>query len=259
MKNTFIHLKAKICTTVLILMIVLTAILPNIIPAKPIREIQTKKIENIKNLCPLSELIDNMEAGDILISLPGKESQYGHCRIFTGYNSSRNRYSFVNSYYHVIGYSLSKFGVSLAFLSITYSWGYDGITIVRVNATSEQKQNAADFAKVQVGKRFDFRFDRGDKNFNPEDTTDHNADEWYCSELPWASYYNCNNSFPKKEPEGGYIYGEGIDVDVNGWEKDCSDHSDEAYSFVHPLDIINDDDTQIINTWIRPSRRYKYN
>jgi len=35
----------------------------------------------------------------------------------------------------------------------------------------------------------------------------------------WAAYYNCNNPFPDLEPEGGYVYGDGIDLDRNNWDK----------------------------------------
>jgi len=212
----------------------------------------------LNKLALMFDFIDKMEPGDIIIHLPGNEDQYGHCRLFTGYNSLNNRYSFVDSYYHVLGYSRNKARVALLFLFITCHWKYDGVVIVRVNATAEQKQNAIDFANLQIGKRFEFNIGRSSKNYNPEDKTHRTADQFYCSELPWAAYYNCNNSFPKKAPEGGYIYGEGIDIDVNGWEKDNDNPIWGKFAFVHPLNIIMDDNVQIIDVWMRANKEFNY-
>ena len=209
----------------------------------------------MNKLIELSSFIDKIEPGDILIHLPGREGQYGHCRIVTGLTTGIiKKYTLADAYYHVLGYTCNKLTLSLIILLITYSWGYDGISLVRVNATTEQKQNAVDFAKLQIGKFFDMPYDRGAKNYNPEDPNDSNANQWYCSELPWAAYYNCNNSFPEEKTVGGYIYGEGIDIDSNGWEIDCVGFLGKEYALVHPIDIINDDDVQIIDTWIRPDR-----
>ena len=61
-----------------------------------------------------------------------------------------------------------------------------------------QKQNAIDFIKRQLGKRFQNNWTN--KNYNPEDVeNDTYANEWYCSELLWAAYYNCDNPFPEKK------------------------------------------------------------
>ena len=104
-------------------------------------------------------------------------------------------------------------------------------------ANSTQKQNAINFTKRQLGKKFQGGFFGifADKNYNPNDIdNDALANEWYCSELVWAAYYNCNNPFPEEEPEGGYTYGDGIDIDRNGWKKNILDHT-----AVWPNEIIN--------------------
>ena len=103
-------------------------------------------------------------------------------------------------------------------------------------ASDTQKQNAIDFAKRQIGKKFQSEFLglEGDKNYDPTDKSDPLANEWYCSELVWAAYYNCNNSFSDEKPEKEYIYGEGIDLDKNGWQKNIFGHT-----VVRPKEILN--------------------
>jgi hypothetical protein len=72
------------------------------------------------------------------------------------------------------------------------------------------------------------------KNYNPEDiNNDSYANEWYCSELIWAAYYNCNNSYPESEPQLGYVYGKGIDLDRNGWNNNLLN-----ISIVFPREIL---------------------
>jgi hypothetical protein len=105
------------------------------------------------------------------------------------------------------------------------------------NANSYQKNNAINFTKRQLGKKFQGEFFgiNADKNYNPEDIkNDTFANEWYCSELVWAAYYNCNNPFPKEEPKNGYIYGNGIDIDKNQWKKNVFGHT-----VVWPKEILN--------------------
>jgi hypothetical protein len=65
-------------------------------------------------------------------------------------------------------------------------------------------QNAINFAKSQVGKKFVPLFDIYTgrfhiKNSNPDDPNDPLSDSWYCTEIIWAAYYN-----------------QGIDIDSNG-------------------------------------------
>lgn len=252
-------MKKKILTIILILFLILTIFLPNIILGGTIA---SNKDDNNKEILSqalsLTKIIDKLEKGDIIIHLPGGEKQNGHCRILTDIKTPFIKYTFAETYCHVLSYSCSKFMLKIILLFITYSWNYDGVIIIRVKATDEQKQNAVDFAKLQIGKKFDGFFSRGKKNYNPEDKNDHNANQWYCSELPWAAYYNCNNYFPDKVPIGGYVYGEGIDIDSNGWEIDCRGFLGNEYALVYPKDIINDNDIEIIDTWIRPDREHKY-
>jgi hypothetical protein len=173
---------------------------------------------------------NKLKPGDIIIYLPGRSVQYGHCRLFKGYTPFTRKYMIIESFYHVIKYKCRLFGLMFPY----HLFRYDGIVIVRVNATAEQKQNAIKFAENQVGKRFDFDHDKENKNFDPKDPNDPNANKWYCSELVWAAYYN-----------------QGIDIDYNGWEKDIQDKKGNNYSFVSPLDIIADDDVQVMKIWER--------
>jgi hypothetical protein len=83
---------------------------------------------------------------------------------------------------------------------------------------SKQIQNAIDFARRQVGKEFQIEWIN--KNYNPTDVkNDSLANKWYCSELIWAAYYNCYNEFPENTDEELYVYGQGIDIDFNGWKR----------------------------------------
>ncbi len=64
--------------------------------------------------------------------------------------------------------------------------------------------SAIEFAKSQEGKKFVPLFDFYTqtfhyKNANPDDPNDPLSDDWYCTELIWAAYYN-----------------QGIDIDSNG-------------------------------------------
>lgn len=246
-------MKIKSISIAIILFTISTAFLPVITQSTASEANSSNIIENkIKTkdrFSAIFDFIDKIQPGDIIIHLPGRETQYGHCRIFTGLKN--DKYCFVDSYYHVLGYSLSKIGLATMLFLLTTIWRYDGIVLLRVNATSEQKQNAIDFANLQVGKMFDFNYDGSGKDYNPENKDHRTAKRWYCSELPWAAYYNCNNSFPKKRPEGGYVYGEGIDIDANGWSKDHDHPLVGQFTLVYPMDIVKDSDTQIIDSWMR--------
>jgi hypothetical protein len=167
----------------------------------------------------------------------------GHSRLVIGYEPSKNRLKCIES---------------LSRVDYTYVYPHSLINdlwiFARVEgASEEQKQNAIDFAITQLGKFFQ-RYTYYDigfiKNYDPTDTNDPYADYWYCSEIIWAAYYNCNNPFPTQEPEGGYIYGEGIDIDWNGWEEDA--YFDKEFIYVpsvKPGDILlHDDVNPIIGT-----------
>ena len=73
----------------------------------------------------------------------------------------------------------------------------------------------------------------------------HSQISWYCTELVWAAYYNCNHSPEEK------IYGQGIDIDRNEWRKDSL-----IYSMVWPNNIIRDDDVEVF--YLRKNRNNNF-
>jgi hypothetical protein len=169
-----------------------------------------------------------LEPGDIAFKRPDWfPYALNHCLLYIGYNDSTERYVFIEAY------GVGDQQVQYRYENESTLTGslYGPFAKVR-HANNTQKQNAIDFAKRQLGKPF--QRDWINKNNNPEDTTnDSLAGEWYCSELVWAAYYNCNNPFPEEEPEDGYVYGAGIDLDRNGWEKNLLN-----ITTVHPLEIL---------------------
>lgn len=168
-----------------------------------------------------------LEPGDIAFKRPDWFPYFlNHCLLYIGYNNSTGLYVFIEAY--GVG-QLVKYRYENE--STLIGSFYGPFAKVR-HANNTQKQNAIDFAKTQLGKPFQGQWIN--KNYNPKDTVnDPLADKWYCSELVWAAYYNCNNSFPEEEPEDGYVYGEGIDLDRNGWEKNLLN-----ITTVHPLEIL---------------------
>jgi len=168
-----------------------------------------------------------LEPGDIAFKRPQDfPIILNHCVLYIGYNESTRLYIFIeaNSPSNKVQYRYENESTLLGPL-------YRLFAKVR-HANSSQKQNAIDFVKRQLGKPF--QYDWINKNYNPEDTeNDSLADEWYCSELVWAAYYNCNHPFPELEPDEGYVYGDGIDLDRNGWKKNFL-----GIITVHPLEIL---------------------
>jgi len=84
---------------------------------------------------------------------------------------------------------------------------------LRVNATDEQIENAMQFAF----SRYDSYYQEaiyppfGIKCNDPDDPNPfHWPNYWYCFELVWASYRNCNG-----------VIGEGIEIDANGRDYDA--------------------------------------
>ncbi len=158
--------------------------------------------------------VSELKTGDIAFKHPDAFPDFfptiiDHCLLFIGYNELTGEYSFIEA--SIMGSKVKYTNVSKALIT-EECWGPFG----RVKtANSTQIENAIDFVKTQLGKRFQNEWTN--KNYNPEDTkNDSLADKWYCSELIWAAYFNCNNNFPKDKPTEGYIYGEGIDLDWNG-------------------------------------------
>ena len=192
-------------------------------------EFNTPELHNIHHNNPVSKYtisnISELEPGDILFQI----SQYvvQHCLLYKGYNTSTNTYEFIEAHSaHNVRYR------SLSENSVNYLVYNKFVRVKTANAT--QKQNAILFAETQIGKEFELDMILHDKNHNPNDPNDPYATTWYCTELMWAAYYNCNHTPDKK------IYGEGIDIDRNEWEKDSL-----IYSMVWPEDILKDDDIEL--------------
>jgi hypothetical protein len=169
--------------------------------------------------------ISKLEPGDIAFKHPEIfpdrfPTIIDHCLLFIKYNETTDEYVFIEA--SVIGSQVRYRNESEDTIT-GETWGPFG----RVKtANSTQKSNAIDFVKRQLGREFQGEWIN--KNYNPEDTVnDSLADEWYCSELIWAAYINCNNPFPKNRPNKGYVYGQGINLD---WNKG---------SIVKPKDIKN--------------------
>jgi len=184
-----------------------------LLPKSEIKTVQSLAHLPIFNTFFNQIAISNLQFGDIAFKHP--EAFKGpiiidHCLICTDYNASTDTYSFIEAHFH--------HGVQLRYekrenLSIL-GWGpYARV----ISANDTQKQNAISFAKQQIGREFQSEW--MNKNYNPTDLqNDSLADEWYCSELIWAAYYNCNNYFADNIDEKEYIYGDGIDIDFNGWD-----------------------------------------
>lgn len=182
----------------------------------------------------------NLKPGDIAFRQPDLVPDnmpflIDHCLLFVEYNNTNNKYVFIEA---------SAWGVRYKEADREELFGnlWKGFRRVKSKYVNDiQKQNAIAFAKLQVGKEFQGDWATLNKNYNPNDIeNDIYANEWYCSELIWAAYYNCNNSFPEKEPEKGYLYAEGIDLDPNGWEIDyirpLNNHSS---SIIYPRELYN--------------------
>jgi len=180
-------------------------------------------------------LSSSLSPGDIAFKHP--EAFRGpiiidHCLLCTGYDNETDTYEFIEAHFHHgVQYRFEKSeNISHA------SWG----PYVRVfSASNEQKRNAIDFARKQIGRAFQKEWIN--KNYNPTDNeNDSFADEWYCSELIWAAYYNCNFQFPENLTDSQCFYGDGIDLDMNGWMKVLN------ISVVAPREILFDDDVRRI-------------
>lgn len=179
----------------------------------------------------ITQNLSMLQPGDIAFKHPDIFPDYfptilDHCLLYVGFNNSTGMYVFIEA-------SMVDTRVQYRFETEETLTGpfYGPFARVR-HANESQKQNAIDFAKRQIGKPFQGEWIN--KNYNPEDTiNDPLADKWYCSELIWAAYYNCNNPFPEEEPENGYVYGDGIDLDRNGWRRNVFN-----YTIVTPRDIL---------------------
>lgn len=197
--------------------------LSNTISAVKIADLNTTSIREVTN--KKSDIVD-LKMGDILFCV----SQYitMHCLIFKQYNFTNEMYEFIEAN--------SEHGVRRIFYSentVNNTIIYKKFVRVK-NANETQKQNAILFAESQIGKEFEWDMFFHNKNNIPNNSNDPFSDVWYCTELAWAAYYNCNHS------PGEKIYGLGIDIDRNEWRKDSL-----IYSMVWPNNILRDDDVEV--------------
>lgn len=204
---------------IFLLILFINIIIPNI-PSEPIKNNIIINDENNLNIQP----------GDILFRQIENTTITDHSLLYIDFNSNNKTYLFIEAkcffgFDHVTKKEYSK--------DELLSGNFRKFARVK-NINETQKQNAIDFAIFQLGKPFDHGFFHHDKNYNPYDIDDKNSSKWYCTELVWAAYYNCNYSPEKK------IFGFGIDIDNNGWKKDSFGNS-----MVWPHNIILDDDTKI--------------
>jgi hypothetical protein len=193
------------------------------VSAIKIHDLNVTSIREITN--KISGIAD-LKLGDILFQF----SQYipMHCILFKQYNSTNKTYEFIEAN--------SEYGVRRIFYSeneLNNTIIYKKFARVK-NANATQKQNAILFAESQIGKEFELNFLFHNKNNIPNSPDDPFSNSWYCTELVWAAYYNCNHSPEEK------IYGQGIDIDRNEWRKDSL-----IYSMVWPNNIIWDDDIEV--------------
>lgn len=161
----------------------------------------------------------DLKSGDIMFETVYTFLMYVHTLMFIRYEESNETYVFIEapanspvryeyfSYEAISDPSHYKFGRVIV-------------------ASDQQIQNAVLFAESQLGKEFQDNF-IWPKNYNPNDPDDMYADAWYCSELIWAAYYNCDHH-PDEQ-----IFGDGIDIDYN------------YGPFVKPRDIRRDLDVKV--------------
>lgn len=198
-------MKKKIFTILIFLFLLFTFLKSSYIVNSRSIDITNKKTNFIFEEITKSEL----EPGDIAFKNPDLFPwPIDHCLIFVEYNQSSDLYCFIEANCH--------YGVQYRWANMDELKGNMWGPYARVkSANSIQKQNAIDFSKRQIGKEFQGEWNN--KNYNPDDLeNDSLSNEWYCSELLWAAYYNCNNPFPEEKPKNGYTYGDGIDLDRNG-------------------------------------------
>lgn len=181
--------------------------------------LHSENLHTLKNnsIITYEQNLSLLQPGDIAFKHPDIFPDYfptviDHCLLFVEYNNSNGLYLFIEA-------GMPHDQVQYRYVTEAELTGpFYGPFVKVKHANESQKQNAIDFAKRQIGKPFQGEWIN--KNYNPEDTlNDSLANEWYCSELLWAAYYNCNNPFPEQKPENGYVYGDGIDIDRNGWNK----------------------------------------
>ena len=129
-----------------------------------------------------------------------------HCMLFVGINED-NKYAFIEAN------SMENVWMPEYDIDWVNSELFD--LVARVNTTPTKIDGALEFAKEQVGKKFEYIHE---KEFNPD------TEYWYCTELIWASFYS-----------------QGVDIDYNGWE----DNFYFNYPVIMPFEIYFDDDVDV--------------
>jgi len=169
--------------------------------------------------CPEPKIsaFKELEPGDIMFKTVYTCLIYVHTLILKEYDEDLDKYLFVEA--SLSGVKTDYYDLEEISNATKYKFGRV------ITATELQKQNAILFAESQIGKKF--QWDWVGKNFNPNDESDAYANEWYCSELIWAAYQNCDHH-PDEQ-----IFGKGINIDCN------------AGLNVKPRDIRNDLDVRV--------------
>lgn len=131
-------------------------------------------------------LLSAAQKGDIIYEAYGGYGITGHCAIVEG-----KFYDEASGHWYIRMIEATAPGVIRSILEDTCVNDWD-VHLLRVpNATQEQIDHAVDFCIGELGSTYNLDF-----------AHDYSADEndWYCSELVWAAYYN-----------------QGIDIETKGF------------------------------------------
>ena len=204
-------IKKKISCLIIITLLFLTNF--SIISARTFDNVSSDDEDDCD--CPDPEITSakTLQPGDIMFKTVYTCLIYVHTLIFKQYHEDIDKYEFIEA---AIDGGVKSDLYDLDEITNSSKYKFARVT----TASDAQKQNAILFAESQIGKHFQWDFLY--KNFDPDDPDDEYSDQWYCSELIWAAYYNCNY-----HPDDN-VYGRGIDIDCNGG------------IFVKPRDIRND-------------------
>ena len=180
----------------------------------------------------IDDLVVNLKKGDIVTRNVDADrfplfKDFKHPLMYTGENITNDtgvviKYAFIEA----------NGGGNVEYWNYTKEKLVESIhkTIFRVvNANDIQIDNAVKFLKSQLGKKFQTIIEEMVKENDPTKN-----DSWYCTEIIWAAYYNCDY-----DPADG-IYGHGIDIDCN---KGLN---------VWPWDIFNSKETREFPLFIEP-------
>ena len=173
---------------------------------------------------PGHEVPNYVKEGDMVL-MDAKASVVGVHWLRPGYSNDHGGiylgHDYRNGNYFI---HASGGGVSITTYEYYHFW-CENFTFWYVNnANQSQRENAVNFSLSQLDVPYQYFFGNlkhqtfeenrefGTKDNDPNSSKYNTSDQWYCVELVWASYYNCNGKI-----------GDGIDIDVNGWEKRTPD------------------------------------